>query len=273
VRKIAATYIFPGDRPPIKNGILVCKTDGTIVEIIDNKGVLKEESGLEFYSGILTPGFVNTHCHLELSHLKGKISKKTGIGTFLQKINQLRDEEKENIFRAMRVYDRKMWASGIAAVGDVSNSSMSLVTKLKSPIFYYTFVESFGFLPTRANRSFAYAQTVSSEFDQNNLCASIVPHSPYSVSELLFKKIKTNALKTKSILSIHNQESTAEDEFFKKGSGPIAQHLQINLALDISYWEKTETSSLVFLLKHLPSQNQLLLVHNTHTITNIVRQR
>jgi len=75
VRKIAATYIFTGEQAPIKNGILISEPDGTIVDIIDNNGELKEEAGLEFYSGILVPGFVNTHCHLELSYLKGKIEK------------------------------------------------------------------------------------------------------------------------------------------------------------------------------------------------------
>ena len=73
MRKIAATYIVPGNHPPIKNGILTCSSDGTILEISDNNEKIKEQSGLEYYSGIFVPGFVNTHCHLELSHLKGRI--------------------------------------------------------------------------------------------------------------------------------------------------------------------------------------------------------
>ena len=64
MRKIAATYIFPGNGKPLKNGILVCENDGTVVEVIDTSGVLTEQAGLEFYSGILVPGFVNTRCHL-----------------------------------------------------------------------------------------------------------------------------------------------------------------------------------------------------------------
>jgi len=60
VRKIAATYIFPCNRKPLKYGIIVCENDGTVVEIIDTSGVLSEQAGLEFYSGILVPGFVNS---------------------------------------------------------------------------------------------------------------------------------------------------------------------------------------------------------------------
>ncbi len=265
MRKIAATYIFPGNRLPIKNGILICEDDGKIIEIIDHNGELKEEAGLEFYSGIIVPGFVNTHCHLEFSYLKGKIKEHTGIGGFIGQINRLRNEEKEKIEKSIQVYDRKMWAAGIAAVGDISNSTSTLKTKQKSRIFYHTFVESFGFHPTRANKSFDLAKSVFAEFTENKLSASIVPHSPYSVSLPLFEKIKTEALQSNGILSIHNQESQEESEFFKSGTGTIANHLQKILNIDISHFQVSGKSSLASIISFLPAQNHLLLVHNTFT--------
>jgi len=264
VRKIAATYIFPSNQPPVKNGILICEDDGTIIDIHSN-GVLKEESGMEFYSGILVPGFVNTHCHLELSHLKDKIEKDLGIGGFIGKINILRNEDTENILKTIQVADRKMWSNGTAVVGDISNSILSLQTKSKSKISYHTFVESFGFHPSRAEKSFDYAQFVAAEFRKKNLHASIVPHSPYSVSAPLFESIKENALKTRGILSIHNQESKAEAEFYKSGTGEIINHLQDNLGIDTSHWKPTGQSSLSSILKYLPKENNLILVHNTFT--------
>jgi len=265
VRKIAATYIFPGNHPPIKNGILTCSPDGTIVEISGSNEKITEQSGLEFYSGILVPGFVNTHCHLELSHLKGKIEEKTGIGGFIGKINQLRNQETENTEKAIQVADRKMWAAGTAAVGDISNSNLSIDTKKSSKIFYHTFIESFGFLPSRAERAFDYARFIRFQFKDWNLANSIVPHSPYSVSKLLFEKIKANAIAEKSILTIHNQESESESEFYSKGTGAILNHLQNNLGIDTSHWQPTGKSSLISILQFLPVENQLLLVHNTFT--------
>ncbi|MCK5730808.1 MAG: amidohydrolase family protein [Draconibacterium sp.] len=265
MRKIAATYIFPVNQPPIKNGTLICESDGTIVDIIDNNGELKEESGLEFYSGILVPGFVNTHCHLELSHLKGKIEEKTGIGGFIGKINTLRNQDFGSIEKAIEIADRKMWAAGTAAVGDISNSNITIVTKQKSKIYYHTFVESFGFHPSRAETAFEYAKNVLSEFRGNKLPASIIPHSPYSVSIPLFEKIKENAFTEKSLLSIHNQESKGETQFYKNGDGPIANHLKNNLGIDISHWKPTGKSSIISIMKYLPPQNRLILVHNTFT--------
>lgn len=263
MRKIAATYLFPIHKKPIKNGILVCTDDGEILDIIDNKGILREQPNMEFYSGILVPGFVNVHCHLELSHLQNKIKEKIGIGNFIGKINQLRNEETENIKKAIQLADRRMWAAGIAAVGDVSNSDISIETKQKSKIYYHTFIESFGFHPSRALRAFDYAKLLQAGFREKNLAESIVPHSAYSVSEPLFKKISENAVNEKSILSIHNQESLGEDEFFKSGKGPIAGHLQNNLGIDISHWKATGLSSLQSIIKYLPDENQLILVHNT----------
>ena len=264
-RKIAATYIFPVNQPPIKNGIVVCNEDGKIIELIDNKGVLNEESGLEYYSGIIVPGFVNSHCHLELSNFEGKIEEKKGIGDFIGKINLLRNESDKDLKKLMQIADRKMWKAGISAVGDISNSTLSIHTKLKSQIRYHTFVESFGFHPSRADKSFHIANSVLYDFLNNNQHASIVPHSPYSVSEPLFEKIKSYAVENKSIISIHNQESIGESEFYKSGTGPIAKHMEDNLEIDISHWKPTGESSLSSVLKYLPAENQLLLVHNTFT--------
>lgn len=265
MRKIAATYIFPVNQAPIKNGILVCDNDGKVVDLINKGDKFTEEAGVEYYSGILVPGFVNAHCHLELSHLKGKISEKTGIGDFIGQINQLRNEGTDEIEKAIQIADRKMWATGTAVIGDIANSTLSIRTKLKSKIHYHTFVESFGFHHSRAEKSFEYARFVLNEYHQNGLSASIVPHSPYSVSEELFNKIKLKAEGDKSILSIHNQESKGETEFYEKGTGPIANHLKNNLKIDISHWQPKEVSSLQSILKYFPTENQLLLVHNTFT--------
>ncbi len=263
--KIAATYIFPGNRPPLKNGILICENDGRIVEVVDTGGKITEQENLEYYSGILVPGFINTHCHLELSFLKNKIAEKKGIGNFIGEINRLRNIETEKAEPEMQIADRRMWASGIAAVGDISNSALSIETKKNSKIYYHTFVEAFGFHPARTERAIDLAQFVLRRFRENGLNASLVPHSAYSVSQPLFEKIRKIAATENSILSFHNQESNAEKQFYTDGTGPIANHLQQNLNIDISHWKPTGKSSLDSVLSFLPQENPLLLIHNTFT--------
>ena len=79
MRYISADYIFPISSPPIPNGIVVIDKNGTIIDIGQSSTIKHQTSALEKRSGIICPGFINTHCHLELSYLKGSISEKKGM--------------------------------------------------------------------------------------------------------------------------------------------------------------------------------------------------
>jgi aminodeoxyfutalosine deaminase len=236
-----------------------------ITDVIDTGGNLMEIAGLEQYSGILVPGFINAHCHLELSHLKGKISEKKGLGGFLGEINRIRNNEEFFDDGAMKKADQQMQHSGTVAVGDVSNSVASLEVKLNSRLYYHTFSEAFGFHPSRAEKAFRIARYSEDIFVESGLTASLTPHSAYSVSESLFHMIKEKAATDNSILSIHNQESPAEEMFFKSCSGPIFHHLQNTLGLDVSHCKPRQENVLNRVLPFLPEGNNLLLVHNTFT--------
>ena len=88
MRKISASLVCPVSSPAIRRGVIVVDSDGTILEI---RGPLeKEEANIEYYSGVLIPGFVNAHCHLELSHLKGAMSPLLGMAGFIEAITQKR---------------------------------------------------------------------------------------------------------------------------------------------------------------------------------------
>jgi aminodeoxyfutalosine deaminase len=268
VRKIAATYIVPGNQPPLKYGILICENDGTIIEVVDTGGKLYEQAGLEYYSGILVPGFINAHCHLELSHLKGIIPPQTGLAGFLGYVNQLRNAPIEFIEAAAKKADLEMKTSGIAAAGDISNSDTTLQIKRQSNICYHTFAETFGFMPSRAEKAFMLAERVQKLFMDAGLPSTVTAHSPYAVSETLFRMIADKALLEESLLSVHNQESMAELELLRQGTGPLADHYTNNLLLDISHWKPTVRNPMEYLLQFIPVKNQLLLVHNTYTSEN-----
>ncbi|MFT6483505.1 MAG: cytosine/adenosine deaminase-related metal-dependent hydrolase, partial [Neolewinella sp.] len=69
-----ANYLYPITSPPIKNGIIALGDDGRITEILDPASPTFIAPATEplKHEGILIPGFINTHCHLELSHMVGK---------------------------------------------------------------------------------------------------------------------------------------------------------------------------------------------------------
>lgn len=59
MRRFSANYVFPLTQPPIRNGIVETDHDGLVVNIIDPGGDLRETSKMEFYNGVLVPGFTS----------------------------------------------------------------------------------------------------------------------------------------------------------------------------------------------------------------------
>lgn len=257
---ISADWIFPVSSAPLKNGVVVLRADGTIEKLLSTKEASRLMPGtVQELEGAIVPGFVNTHCHLELSHLKDQVPKRTGLMGFVKKIIQLRSEfSQDEIEQAMVAADKEMFTNGIVAVADISNTVSSRTTKQNSRLFYHTFVEILGFDPTQAEAIWKNAVLTKEGF--NPLPSSWVPHAPYTVSASLFQRL-SDANETLS--SIHNQETTAENRFFEHGTGEVAE-LYKSLKLDTSYFSATGKSSLQSYLPAMKAK-RLLLVHNTFT--------
>ena len=74
MRFLSADWVFPLHIDPIENGIIEISEKGEVVNILEGRNRSLFQN-LEIFNGILCPGFVNAHCHLELSHLLGKLEK------------------------------------------------------------------------------------------------------------------------------------------------------------------------------------------------------
>ena len=268
MRKLSAHYIFTGTGTVLIKGIITLSDDGTVIDIIDTKGELDEMANVEFYSGVIIPGFVNAHCHLELSHLRNVFPEKTGLPGFLKNVVEHRHVEDDKVIDEARKADFEMWKNGIVAVGDVSNTDTTFHLKSKSRIAYHTFIETLGFSPQRAEKAFGWAKHCFEEAQSLGLSASVVPHAPYSISKELFDKIAEFAVNQHSILSMHSQESSEEDDLYRTGDGEIIRHLTENLAVDLSFFKPTGKSALESVINWLPKENKLLLVHNIRTCQN-----
>ncbi len=265
MRTLSAHYIFTGNGTVLKNGVITLTDDGLVIGITDTNGSLIEKANMEFYNGILTPGFVNSHCHLELSHLYNSIPEKTGLPDFLKRVVEHRNLEKTQILEHAFKADFELLKNGVVAVGDVSNTNTTFELKSQSKIVYHSFIEALGFLPQLAEKAFKWVSYCFDEANTLGLTASIVPHSPYSISKDLFKSISDFAIKKSSILSIHNQECHAEDDLFISGTGEIVRHLIENLLIDISSFKPTGLTALESIINMLPKDNKLLLIHNILT--------
>src|SRR4030095_7464893 len=79
-RFLTATRIHDGRRFLPEGSTLEFAPDDAIVAVHDHP----DAEDVQRFEGILTPGFVNAHCHLELSHMRGMIPEGTGLIPFLQ---------------------------------------------------------------------------------------------------------------------------------------------------------------------------------------------
>lgn len=262
MRRFSANYICPVNRAPLKNGIVEINDNGEIKNIIDTKGDLKESRNLEFYNGVIIPGFINTHCHLELSELKGVFNKRTGLPEFLKKmINYKNQTEGKNDLHWIEQSDHQMIQRGIVAVGDISNTDKTISIKKKSQIYYHTFVEVIG-LGSNFSKNFEAKKKLFDWFLKNNLNASIVPHAPYSVSKELFQKIKIFSEDKDLIVSIHNQESDTERQMFIDKSGDLVNVFK-SMGIILNSWKPTRKNSIESIIDFLPKKNCIIFVHNT----------
>lgn len=263
MRYITAKQIFSGKEFLPTDSVLVLNDknfiqDITTTHVIDNNTI-------EYYEGIITPGFVNTHCHLELSHLHQKINKNTGIVDFgLHVIKHRNNIAIEHQIEAMKIADKQMIEQGIVAVGDISNSEISVEAKKISSLYYHTFVELISLNPEKQNLVFDKGKEIIQFFKNENLPCSLAPHAPYSVSCQLIKSISDFCFLINKPTSIHNQESDAENLFFKNKTGDYLR-LYENLQLNIDFFESSGKSSLQSVLKHFNTNVNTLLVHNCFT--------
>lgn len=262
MRKISAHYIInPGERP-IRNGILEIADDGTILNLRSGDQI-REEDNLEFYSGVIIPGLVNVHCHLELSHLKNQINQNLGISRFIEQVVEKRSNQNpDNTLMQNLLF--KMHQAGTQALGDIANTNNSLKAKLGSPVEVHTFVEIFGLDPDKSELIWTKGTKLLQEFQQAGLSASLTPHAPYSVSLPLWKKFDKQAVDPNYTLSLHNQESKDEHEFIRSHSGALAKRF-INMGIATEHFPGPAKSSPYWYHNLLPDFTKLLLIHNTFT--------
>ncbi len=234
--------------------------------LINERGVLKavyDHIPSETYvlPGLIMPGMINVHCHLELSYLKNRIPSGQGLICFLNHINALyRESRNENqILSAIEQAEAEMFKSGIVAVGDICNTPDTLTQKLKKKIQYINFAETFGVLDSNAESRFNHVLTLLEIFREAGLLVFPVPHAPYSVSSALFEKINQDI---SSISTIHNQECLAENDLFAKGEGEFVSFLQQFGLYDLPGKANT---SLQWFWPKLSRKQQIILVHNTFT--------
>ena len=263
MKRIVARYLYTLETPePVMDGFVEYEDDGTILRTGQCTDGMSYDN---YYDGAVVPGFVNAHCHIELSHLQGKFRKGTGMAGFIDQINELRDSSsREDKIAAIRRWMDILWRQGVSAMADISNCDDSFGIKAASPMYTRTFLEVFGTEPEDCNAVMDSVSGLEAKAREYGLDAAPTPHSCYTMSPELLSAASAAGLKS-GYLSYHSQESPEEEEMIMKGSGAMWDNRR---RAGMSTPPVTGKPSLMYFLDRLmkvhqpPFDEHILLVHN-----------
>ena len=258
MRFLSADWIYPLHISPIKEGVLQVSDEGKIINIFESRSEVSFDK-LEIFEGLLCPGFVNAHCHLELSHLKGIAEKGKGILDFISRVKKRDNFKNEEIQNAIIKAEEQMIKNGIVAVGDICNTTDTLSQKQKGNLLYYNFIETFQINEKKIKETLTSAKVIRDKFRNSGMKATIVPHAPYSVPPKLMNGISNFFDNQDDLLTIHMQETKEENQLFVKKEGKLFEWLE-NINASSEIWKDRDNS--IDVLKEL-GRKKILIVHNT----------
>ncbi len=218
---LSSKFVFDGDKLLKDKTIAI---HNNIVKDVLSKKILEKVYSLkakDFGEGVLLPGFVNLHTHLELSHLKNKLPQKKGFVEWLSSImyEKTKDVDSKKIAEHIENAVKTQFKSGVRIVADISNTLASC-EYLKKYIPYSTvFFEQYGLKKEKACSAAKNLEENLNNYKKRCGQLKLIPtaHSLYSTHSCLIEHLA--GLNKKEPFSIHFLESRFERDFLISKGG------------------------------------------------------
>ncbi len=271
MRIISARWVVPVERPPIADGAVALDDDGT-VRMVGTRAALRAEfprAAEERAHGVLVPGLVNAHCHLELSALADAVPGGEGLVPWTRSLlKSAADLPRDRRRLAAEQAAAAAVRLGTAAIGDVGNTLDAApgigAAKLSGVLFH----ELVGSREAATGDALADAGRERARADAEaewpaGLGYVRAPHAPYSAGADLLRRIFAAAAGEGRATSIHIAEDPDEIALLRDGSGRWAAVLE---ALGVPPGSRVPGKSPVAYLAELGAFDGAppLLVHMVH---------
>jgi aminodeoxyfutalosine deaminase len=247
MRALHADAIVLGDGAPVVDGAVIIDPIGTIVAVGSAVDVLPLHAGVtvERVRGVVLPGLVNAHTHLELSALRGSVPGGAGFVPWVEQLIGVRNEvqpadDADAIERAMDELD----ASGTVAVGEVTNSLAAVAGLARRGVVGCIFHEVFGVERRPLLERLAALPRMVEErlgaWPSSELAYAPSPHTLYTTHADVVRQLLQQGAERGVRLSLHLAEHASERRFLEHGDGPIAGWYEARLRLrrDLLEWPR-----------------------------------
>ncbi len=214
--------------------------------VIDNGAVLIDDGKIKFAgcandisshesyqivdlgNSAIVPGFVNTHTHLDLTHLHKCINYNGDFTDWIrQLVNIKKDWTKSDSLSSIRSGIKSSLESGTTTVADITRDGLALEELQKSKIRKTLFYELIDFYPDNAESTIDNFKNIFKDVKLNDLLSiGIFPHAPYTVSEELYRRCKSVSRELGFSIATHISETIDEANFLKRGAGNFVSLLR-----------------------------------------------
>jgi len=245
MRALHADAVVLGDGEPVMDGAVVVGEGCEIRDVGPAAEVLPRHAGLpvDRVRGVVLPGLVNAHTHLELSALRGCVPGGAGFVPWVEQLIGVRNEvqpegDAEAVSRAVDELD----AYGTVAVGEVTNSLAAVGTLARRGFVGCVFHEVFGVergpLLERVAALPRMIEERLGRWPSAELSYAPSPHTLYTTHADVVRQLLRQGAERGQRVSLHLSEHPAERRFLESGDGPIAGWYEMRLKLrrDLLEW-------------------------------------
>jgi cytosine/adenosine deaminase-related metal-dependent hydrolase len=231
-----ARWLIPVDQPPIEGGIVTIAGRRIVAVGENTTGKPPRDLG----DVALLPGLVNAHTHLEFSLLERPLGQAgMAFPEWIARVVEHRRQQNKVLFvetdgfqrfrrRAAEAGVAESQTNGVTALGDVTTLGWPKEFFPAAGISATVFLELLGLDPSKEEVRLAMAQSFVLDLQDatSDVRPGLSPHSPYTVSPNLVKKVCQLSAAERFPVTMHLAESLPELELLSSHSGPLVTVLQ-----------------------------------------------